>query len=287
MKKSKIKFILISIFISLVIFLTGFTFWGNIIVKATVFNIKDENLPDGFIGYKIAQISDLHNAELGKDNSKIIKILEKQKPDLIVITGDIVDSSHTDVDTAVTFVKNISEIAPVYYVAGNHEAWLDSSEISFSSLKMLLEEAGACVLDNETKIIERNEDKINLIGINDPSFEGNEMMSPDEGIISSYIETARAGMGYSILLSHRPELFDIYKEKHINVVFSGHAHGGQFRLPFVGGLVAPNQGLFPKYDGGVYKEADTTMIVSRGLGNSIIPFRFNNCPEVVIVELTK
>ena len=90
---------------------------------------------------------------------------------------------------------------------------------------------------------------------------------------------------YTILLSHRPELFDLYVETEMDLVFSGHAHGGQFRLPFVGGLVAPNQGFFPKYDAGQFNEENTTMIVSRGVGNSIIPIRFNNRPEIVLVTL--
>ena len=91
--------------------------------------------------------------------------------------------------------------------------------------------------------------------------------------------------GYTILLSHRPELFEVYAENNIDLIFSGHAHGGQFRIPFVGGLIAPNQGLFPKYDAGIYEEGNTTMVVSRGIGNSIVPFRINNRPEIVLVEL--
>lgn len=92
--------------------------------------------------------------------------------------------------------------------------------------------------------------------------------------------------GYTILLSHRPELFDVYVESGVDLVFSGHAHGGQFRIPFIGGVVAPNQGVFPKYDAGIFAEGNTNMVVSRGVGNSIIPFRVNNRPEVIIIELT-
>ena len=90
---------------------------------------------------------------------------------------------------------------------------------------------------------------------------------------------------YTILLSHRPELFSVYAEQEMNLVLSGHAHGGQFRLPLVGGLVAPNQGFFPEYDSGVYTEHGTSMVVSRGIGNSLFPFRFNNRPEVILIEL--
>ena len=287
MTKSQRKLLILSIafllFLSLVIFMV----WGNVTVKTTQIDIKDENIPSGFDGYKIAQISDFHNTELGEDNYKILKILEGQKPDIIVITGDFVDSSHTDFDIALSFAKKAVKIAPCCYVSGNHEAWLVSEQKSFKDFKNLFIEAGITVLENETEIIERNGDKINLIGISDPSFESNEILSPDDGIAEFYIESSDAQDGYKILLSHRPELFETYVRENINLVFSGHAHGGQFRLPFVGGLIAPNQGLFPKYDAGLYEKDNTKMIVSRGLGNSVIPLRFNNRPEVVIAVLRK
>ena len=91
---------------------------------------------------------------------------------------------------------------------------------------------------------------------------------------------------YVVLLSHRPELFNSYVENNVDLVFSGHAHGGQFRIPFIGGIVAPNQGVFPKYDAGIFTEGNTNMVVSKGVGNSIIPFRVNNRPEVILIELT-
>lgn len=90
---------------------------------------------------------------------------------------------------------------------------------------------------------------------------------------------------YSILLSHRPELFEVYAKNNIDLILSGHAHGGQFCLPLIGGLLAPNQGLFPKYDSGIYTQENTNMVVSRGIGNRLFPFRFNNCPEVILIEL--
>ena len=287
MSKSKKRLVILSVVFLLFLSLVIFTAWGNLTVKTTVIDIKDDNIPSGFNNFKIAQISDFHNTELGADNSKIIKILEKQQPDIIVITGDFVDSSHTDLNIALSFAKRAKEIAPCYYVSGNHEAWLVSEQMGFKDFKHLFIEAGITVLENESKILERNGDEINLIGINDPSFDGNEMFSPDGGIAEYYIESAGAKDGYKILLSHRPELFETYVRENMNLVFSGHAHGGQIRLPFIGGLIAPNQGLFPKYDAGLYEKDDTKMIVSRGLGNSVIPLRFNNRPEVVIAILRK
>ena len=125
------------------------------------------------------------------------------------------------------------------------------------------------------------------MGIEDPSFQEDYLFGDSESVARQAIENLQnESDGYMILLSHRPELFDLYVETEMDLVFSGHAHGGQFRLPFIGGLVAPNQGFFPKYDAGQFKEENTTMIVSRGVGNSIIPIRINNRPEIIVARLT-
>ena len=143
------------------------------------------------------------------------------------------------------------------------------------------------VLEDKAMQLEYNGDDITLIGLSDPSFtlKGNMF-----GEVPAMVDTKLRGLigdkdNYTILLSHRPELFEAYVNCGVDLVLSGHAHGGQFRLPFIGGLVAPNQGLFPKYDAGLYTKGDTNMIVCRGLGNSIIPIRFNNRPEIVLLEL--
>ena len=124
------------------------------------------------------------------------------------------------------------------------------------------------------------------MGIDDPSFQEDYLFGDSESVVRQAIyDLQNESDGYTILLSHRPELFDLYVETEMDLVFSGHAHGGQFRLPFVGGLVAPNQGFFPKYDAGLFSEGSTNMIVSRGVGNSIIPIRFNNRPEIIVATL--
>lgn len=258
--------------------------WGNQAVKTTVYHIHDPKLPSGFAGCRIAQISDLHNAEFGADNEDLLAILTREDPDLILFTGDFVDSDHTDVDSALSFAANAARIAPCYFVPGNHEAWLG---ITYLELEQQLEQCGVTVLRNEAVPFERNGDTVQLVGIDDPDFveSGSGMFDLSEAIVAKEISNAGHETSYRILLSHRPETFSAYVELGVNLTFSGHAHGGQFRFPFVGGLVAPNQGLFPKYDSGVYHEDHSTMVVSRGLGNSIIPFRINNRPEVVIAVL--
>lgn len=270
----------------MIVWIIFWTIWGNITVKTTIWSIHDTNLPSGFERYKIAQISDLHNAEFGQNNSQLLKILQKESPDVIVLTGDLVDSIHTNMNIAVSFAEHAMNIAPCYYVTGNHEAWLKEQ---YNELEEKLKNCGVIVLRNQLEMITSNNDTIQLIGVDDPDFSesGSGMFDLAAGIVSTEIQNASIGEGYKILLSHRPELFDTYVEKNINLALCGHAHGGQFRIPFIGGLIAPNQGLFPKYDGGLYTKENTTMIVSRGIGNSIIPIRFNNRPEVVIIILHK
>lgn len=275
---------ILTIVLSLLLLFVFWIIWGNTTIKATIFHIHDANLPKGFDGYRIAQISDLHNAKFGSNNAGLLYMLRQQHPDIIVMTGDLVDSNHTDMDTAISFAAHAAEIAPCYYVTGNHEAWLKEE---YDVLEKDLRACGVTVLRNQTDSLHANGDTLHLIGIDDPDFteSGNGLFDLTAGIIQAEIQNTAAPEGYKILLSHRPEVFETYVENNINLAFSGHAHGGQFRLPFIGGLIAPNQGFLPKYDGGVYQEGNTTMVVSRGIGNSIIPVRFNNRPEIVIAVL--
>lgn len=267
---------------ALILILAGWIIWGNTALEINEYEIISDRIPESFDGFRIAQVSDLHNTELGERNSKQFTQLSQTDPDIIVITGDLIDSRHTDIEIALEFVRQAVQISPVYYVSGNHEARVREYE----KLKMGLEEAGVIVLSNQKTELTREGKSITLIGVDDPSFRDDYLFGDTESVITSALaELQNESDGYTILLSHRPELFETYVESGIDLVFSGHAHGGQFRLPFFGGLVAPNQGFFPEYDAGRFDEENTTMIVSRGVGNSIIPLRFNNCPEIVVIEL--
>lgn len=279
--KLKKKRILVILSLILVV-LIGWTLWGNTALEVNEYEIVSDRIPQGFDGFRIAQVSDLHNAEFGEGNGKLIEQLSQSAPDIIVITGDLIDSRHTDLNIALEFCREIMNIAPVYYVSGNHEARVDE----YSELKIGLAETDVIVLENEKLELTREGESITLIGLKDPSFRTDYLFG-DAASVTQYAlgELQNASDGFTILLSHRPELFDTYVEAGVNLVFSGHAHGGQFRLPLIGGLAAPNQGFFPKYDAGLFCEGKTTMIVSRGVGNSIIPFRINNPPEIVAVEL--
>ena len=278
-RKSKTILTLISF---LLIILIGWTLWGNTALEVNEYEIVSDRIPKEFDGFRIAQVSDLHNAEFGEGNSKLIQLLSQTEPDIIVLTGDLIDSRQTNIKIALAFAQEAMKIAPVYFVSGNHEARVSEYE----DLKMGLAEAGVIVLENQKVEITREGESITLMGIDDPSFQESYLFGDAESVARQAIDDLQnESDGYTILLSHRPELFELYVETGMDLVFSGHAHGGQFRLPFIGGLVAPNQGFFPKYDAGLFSEENTTMIVSRGVGNSIVPLRFNNRPEIIVVML--
>ena len=281
MVKKKRIIVLAVVAAALLTFIIGTT-WSNTALELNSYTVSSDRLPEAFDGYRIAHVSDLHNAEMGKDNEKLLTMLREAEPDIIAITGDLIDSRNTDIEIALEFTGAAMEIAPCYYVTGNHEARVSE----YDELKEGLTEQGVAILDDERIELVLSGKTIALLGVNDPSFQTDYLFGDSETVMKSKLqEVSDAENEFTILLSHRPELFNVYADTHLDLVLSGHAHGGQFRLPFVGGLVAPNQGLFPKYDAGLYTEENTNMIVSRGIGNSILPFRFNNRPEVILIEL--
>ena len=278
----KKRIIVLAVVAIVLLALIIWTAWGNAALELNTYTISSDRLPEAFDGYRIAHVSDLHNTEMGKDNEKLLTILREADPDIIAITGDVIDSRNTDIDMALQFTKAAMEIAPCYYVTGNHEARVSE----YDELKAGLIEQGVVVLEDATTEISLDGDTIILVGVNDPSYQTDYLFGDSQTVMNGKLQEITAAENeFTILLSHRPELFEIYADNNMDLILSGHAHGGQFRLPFVGGLVAPNQGLFPKYDAGLYTEENTNMIVSRGIGNSILPFRFNNRPEVILIDL--
>lgn len=255
--------------------------WANSSPAATQVAVASGALPEAFEGFKIAHVSDLHNAVFGRKNEKLLSLIRAAEPDIIAITGDLIDSRHTDIDSALAFVEAAAEIAPIYYVTGNHESRLD-----FDEIEPRLIAAGARVLRNEAEDIGRGGERIRLAGIDDPSFirTGG---TAEERAAAELEQLGDGGGTFTVLLAHRPELVEVYAEYGAGLVLSGHAHGGQVRLPLLGGLYAPGQGLLPEYDSGLYSLGKTQMVVSRGLGNSVAPLRVNNRPELVIVTLSR
>lgn len=272
----------IKVFIIIFIYLGIFFYYQNNFIKVTSLQIKSKEIPQEFIGYKILHLSDLHNKSFGKNQKNLVEEIRKIKPDLIVFTGDIIDRRRYDEKPSLLLMNEIIKIAPVYYVTGNHEIWSGK----FDSLEKKLKDTGVNILRNEQKAIRKGESEIHLIGIDDPAVSSSYNME-DEIIDKEIQETIgkKYNEEYKILLSHRPEKFHIYSKNNLDLILCGHAHGGQIRLPFIGGIIAPNQGFFPKYTSGVYEEEKSTMIVSRGLGNSLVPFRIFNRPEIVVITL--
>lgn len=265
----------------LVLALLIWLLWANSSPAATQVAVASGALPEAFEGFKIAHVSDLHNAVFGRKNEKLLSLIRAAEPDIIAITGDLIDSRHTDIDSALAFVEAAAEIAPVYYVTGNHESRLD-----FDAIEPRLIAAGARMLRNEAEYIEHGGERIRLAGIDDPSFirTGG---TAEERAAAELEQLGDGGGTFTVLLAHRPELVEVYAEYGAGLVLSGHAHGGQVRLPLLGGLYAPGQGLLPEYDSGLYSLGETQMVVSRGLGNSMAPLRVNNRPELVIVTLSR
>lgn len=270
--KSKTKRILI-VFI-LLILLTGFCYVQNGYLVVTHYTYVSEKISEDLAGYRIVQISDLHNATFGKDNQRLVKKIEVLNPDMIVITGDMVDSNRPNVDVALDFATQAAKICPTYYITGNHENWL--SEGDKQRLLKGLSDAGVICLSDETTDIKVKNSTFTLIGLNDESLRGNTL----QNLVKNQDEAQ-----LQILLAHEPQYLEKYAMSKVDLVLAGHAHGGQFRIPFVGGLVAPDQGFFPEYTEGVHVDGQTTMVISRGLGNSVVPFRLFNLPEVVCIDI--
>lgn len=271
-RSNRKKYIKSAIVLLIVIALLLFCNFQNKHLETTYYTYKAEQLGADLEGYRIVQISDLHNVKFGKNNQKLVDRIRECEPDMIVLTGDLVDSNHTNVDRAVQFVDEIVKICPVYYVTGNHEYWLDTSE--YENLMDGLASAGVVILDDQVVEISRGDAKLRLVGLDDKSLADGTL----EALLSDEKEL-------TVVLAHEPQYFARYAGTGVDLVLSGHAHGGQFRLPFVGGIVAPDQGFLPEYTAGEYYMNGTEMIVSRGLGNSVIPVRLFNYPEIVCVDL--
>ncbi|MBF7153963.1 MULTISPECIES: metallophosphoesterase [Bacillus] len=272
----------IILFIVTLIGMSVFLYVQNNLISITRVDITSSKIPSTFKGFKILQISDLHNKKFGNNQETLIQKVKGENPDVIVITGDLIDSKSYDAEVSMELIRELVKKYPIYFVTGNHEKWSGK----YNDLEKELKKHHVTVLRNEHVTIHKGEQKINLLGIDDPAFvAGNR----DEGnVVKDEILKAKFEMkphAYNVLLSHRPEFLAEYANEKIDLVLSGHAHGGQVRLPFIGGLVAPNQGIFPTYTAGLYEKQNTSMVVSRGLGNSVIPQRIFNRPELVVVQL--
>lgn len=253
-------------------------------LTVTHFTVRSSKISEPF---RIVLVSDLHEHQFGRDNEKLAEKIREQSPDLIVIDGDMINGDSENADTAVELVRALKEAAPVYYSFGNHE--YSYMEAGHEDLTEELEAAGAVVLNYQSIDIDVKGNQIRLGGLYEYGFETG-MQSEEENeravpYLEEYADTDR----YLIMCAHRPESFypwDMADQWGIDLVLSGHLHGGQVIIPGVGGLYNSLDGFFPKFDYGQYKLGDSDMVITRGLGSNpkMLP-RFNNPPEIAVVEV--
>ncbi|MBR5491079.1 MAG: metallophosphoesterase [Oscillospiraceae bacterium] len=246
------------------------------IVKSE-YTVSSENLPQSFDGFTVAQLSDIHGRMFGKNGQRLIEKIENERPDIIVISGDLADENTENFDEMEAFLSALVEIAPTYYVSGNHEWWARCLD----ELEEIFEDSGVKYLKNEYVFIERSGEKIALLGAEDPNGPAT-MIKPPE-LVEMLEENE--GESFRMLIGHRNDWREKYPRLDVDVIFSGHAHGGIVRLPFLGGVLGTNMNLFPDDVDGALESGRYTLIVSRGLGNSVPIPRFLNNPELVIVKM--
>ena len=253
-------------------------------LTVTHFTVRSSKISEPF---RIVLVSDLHEHQFGRDNEKLAVKIREQSPDLIIIDGDMINGDSENADTAVELVRALKETAPVYYSFGNHE--YSYMEAGHEDLTEELEAAGAVVLNYQSIDIDVKGNPVRLGGLYEYGFETG-MQSEEENeravpYLEEYADTDR----YLIMCAHRPESFypwDMADQWGIDLVLSGHLHGGQVIIPGVGGLYNSLDGFFPKFDYGQYKLGDSDMVITRGLGSNpkMLP-RFNNPPEIAVVEV--
>lgn len=254
----------------------------NTALTVKSYTVGIPSLPASFDGVRIAHLSDLHATQFGKNQKQLLSVVDSLDVDLVLITGDLIDRRRTvnehGMHPALVLLSELAKRVPTVRVDGNHET---ISPVA-SHFRALAERTGVQNITGRGLPVRKGDNRLVLLGIPDIAA-----ASYDENVWRDTMHTVRAPYANDVCvaLSHRPQFFEDYVQEEFALVLCGHAHGGQVRLPFVGGLYAPEQGILPKYTAGLHKDGNTQMIVSRGLGNSGFPLRFGNRPEVVVITL--
>ena len=257
-------------------------YYENNALEKTKYVYKSKKIPKVFNGFKIIQISDLHDKTFGRDNKNLIEMIDEEKPDIIVVTGDIYYYYNGKILNSLKFLENISKRHSVYFVTGNHEY----KDKDWENHKKIIETYGVKIIDNMVDIIRNDYEDIYIFGLKDPAFyhkSSRYLVFEDE---LNKMKQSMDEKKFAILLSHRPDKIDRYSKANVDLVFTGHAHGGQIRL-FGNGILSPAEGFFPKYTSGMHVKENTTVVISRGLGRTIFTFRLFNRPEVVVTILKR
>jgi predicted MPP superfamily phosphohydrolase len=268
--------------------LIGLAYIGNNSIEKTTYEVASSRLPSSFDGFCIVQISDLHDHRFGPFQPRIMKYVREARPDMIAITGDITQEGRLRIQDMRDLARQLTAVAPVYFVTGNHEA----SCPDLPGLLGEIERAGITVLRSSSVTLRRGDQQMTITGIDDPQIFEIRGRPWREMVMRWNAELVRLRSSldaerFTVLLSHRPEFLRTYARLGFDIVLAGHAHGGQVRIPGIGGLYAPNQGWLPRYTSGIYRNEETAEVVSRGLGGSIFPIRVFNRPEVVVVRLRR
>ncbi len=256
----------------------GWYWWENHSLSRTRLTLVCPDLPEAFSGLRIVHLSDLHGAWFGAGQARLLRQVEALRPDLIFLTGDLLCSRKPRLGPALALGQGCADLTPTYFTSGNHE---DRMPEEAELLRRGLAASGVVVLEDQLRVLTRGGRRLSVLGLSDRTCRGG-----DPALRLGQLTRQAAG-SFRLLLSHRPERMALYTALGIEVVFSGHAHGGQIRLPGIGGLFAPDQGVLPRYTAGAYRVGPTAMVVSRGLGPSQFPLRMGNRPEIVLVRLIR
>lgn len=284
----KIIFIFIGIFILMYLYIK----YNVNTLEVTKYVVENKKVPKEFDGYNIVQISDLHSKLFGENNKKLIQKIKSLNPDIVVVTGDLIDGENNNYNVALDFMKEISKLYRVYYIIGNHEqkSLIKKYKDEYKDYFNKLHKIDFVNLDNNKVEIVKGDSNINLYGLTVPYscykylFDNQETTSIDIDFLEEKLGKVDREQ-FNILLAHTPFYFDEYEKWGADLTLCGHVHGGIVRLPIVGGLLSPDRKFFPKYDLGKYIKNKSTMIVSKGLGGSKVLIRVNCKPEIVNIKL--
>lgn len=279
---------MINYFIALftVVILSILIYFNNTSLKVSKYEILSDKIPHEFNKYKIIQLSDLHSCNYGKNNAKLIKKIEKENPEIIVITGDMVNKYDVKFDVFLNLMDYLSKKYKIYYILGNHEKKLAKRNLNFIINR--LERYKVTVISNQRIKVFKNKEHINIYGLDIPLPYYKIQNKPlDIGkFINKGLNQCNTNE-YNVLLAHNPLYFDEYAKYNVDITLSGHIHGGMIRLPFIGALLSPERKFFPKFSAGLYEVNNKKLIVHRGLGHSRYGIRIFNTPEIICINFIK
>lgn len=282
-KKHKVAFTLLCIFLAIILFIIGNIIYSNYCLTYSNYTVETNKIKGSV---KMVVISDTEGGFVGKDNKRLIKKIDNANPEIVCIVGDMVEKNSNNYDSAISICKSLAKKYPTYYALGNHEVGLNDKLKSFENK---ISETGVTLLDN--KMVDyktKSGDKLTIAGIKDyPFFEyyAPDYNNDENKLFQSYLKQEN-NSHFSILLCHKPECYTwSFKDYNIDLMISGHTHGGIIRIPFVGGVYAPEQGYFPKYTKGYYKEKNVNLIITSGLNTSRNIPRFFNPLDVAVVTI--